>query len=135
MRRMFVLIAGIALSTTAFLSPAAVLAQDEIVVAPQETPATVPTDAVEISVSNLMGTPVVDATGGDLGQVSDVIIDAETGRVARLIISKGGIGGFFDEKVAVDVNSVRLVPVDGRIVAAGLTPDEIEGYSRAGAGN
>lgn len=135
MRQMFGLIAPVAVGVVALWSPVSVLAQDEIAVPPAELPPTVPTDAVEISISNLLGTPVVDATGADLGQIADVIIDADTGLIARLIISTGGIAGFFDKKVAVDPASVRLVPVDGRIVASGLTPDEIEVYSRLAEGN
>lgn len=135
MRQMLSLATSIAFATAAFWAPAVVLAQDGIVIAPEELPSTAPAETVEISVSNLMGTPVVGATGGDLGQISDIIIDGETGRVTRLIISKGGIAGFFDKKIAVDPDSVRLVPVDGRIVAAGLTPDEIDRYAGAGGGN
>lgn len=119
------------IAVVALWSSGAALAQEGVLIAPQDLPAIVPTDTVEISISNLMGTPVVDATGADLGQIADVIVDGETGRVARLVISKGGIAGFFDSKVAVDAGSVRLIPVDGRIVATGLTPDEVQRYSGA----
>jgi sporulation protein YlmC with PRC-barrel domain len=119
------------IAVVALWSSGAALAEDGIRIVPQGLPAIVPTDTVEISISNLMGTPVVDATGADLGQIADVIVDGETGRVARLVISKGGIAGFFDSKVAVDASAVRLVPVDGRIVATGLTPDEVQRYSGA----
>ncbi|WP_230534402.1 PRC-barrel domain-containing protein [Microvirga roseola] len=118
------------------LSHASALAQEDkgIAIAPGELPPTAPAAGVEISASNLMGTPVVSATGASLGQVADVIIDGNTGRVIRLVISKGGIAGFFDDKVAIEASAVRLLPVEGKIVAPGLTPDEIERIANSGGG-
>lgn len=108
-------------------------AQDgEIFVGPGHWPPLAPAEIAEISASGLIETPVVSATGADLGQVADVIIDAETRRVIRIVISRGGVAGFFEDVVAVEADAIRLAPADGRIVAPGLTPDEIERLSGPG---
>ncbi|WP_162937886.1 PRC-barrel domain-containing protein [Indioceanicola profundi] len=88
----------------------------------------VPTEEAEISASDLMGKPVIDAAGDSLGQVADIIITT-TGQVKRLVISRGGVWGIGDEVVAIDFKTVRLLPAEGKILAEGLTKDEIERHA------
>src|SRR3546814_10726253 len=76
-----------------------------------------------------MGKQVVDALGDTLGQVSDVILDPETGRVIRLIISRGGVWGIGDDVVAIALDAVEFSPRESTIIAPGLTQSEIERYS------
>ena len=88
----------------------------------------VPAEAVELSASDLMGKPVIDAAGDSLGQIADVIITT-TGEVKRLVISRGGVWGIGDEVVAIDFTAVRILPAEGKVLVSGLTRDEIERHA------
>jgi sporulation protein YlmC with PRC-barrel domain len=46
-----------------------------------------------LKASDMIGTDVVDAQGGGLGEVEEVVIDPNTGRIAYVVVS---FGGFLD---------------------------------------
>jgi sporulation protein YlmC with PRC-barrel domain len=48
----------------------------------------------------LIGDPVVDRTGRDIGRIEELMIDVATGRVAYAVLSFGGILGIGDKLFA-----------------------------------
>ncbi|GIK16705.1 MAG: hypothetical protein BroJett003_16690 [Planctomycetota bacterium] len=63
--------------------------------------------------SDLIGKSVVDAKGEDLGQVHDLAIDPDRGRVAYVVLSFGGFLGVGDKWFAIPAGALTL-PEDCR---------------------
>ena len=63
--------------------------------------------AHEVRVSKLIGTKVHDRAGKTLGDVKDVILDTNTGRVHYAVLSSGGILGMGGKLFAVPLSKVR----------------------------
>ena len=55
--------------------------------------------------ANIIGVPVRNPEGEDLGQIEEVVIDLETGRVAYLVVSFGGFLGMGEKLVRHSVGS------------------------------
>ncbi len=78
--------------------------------------------------NKLIGKPVVNPQGKDLGQV--VRIDAGPGdQVSRVVIQYGGVLGFFESKAAVSTD--RVVAVRDNRLVVNLRPDELDKLPRA----
>jgi sporulation protein YlmC with PRC-barrel domain len=66
------------------------------------------------SVDKLMGKDVVGKDGDKLGDVEDVILDAN-GRAQQLVLSRGGLLGINEKKVAIDFTQVQSRPDDDEL--------------------
>ncbi|WP_377807741.1 DUF4142 domain-containing protein [Azospirillum sp. A29] len=83
-------------------------------------------DATQQSTSfeKMMGKDVYGENGKKLGDVADIILDAQTGKATQVILNRGGILGIGAKHVALDYNLLRS---DGdRVVAAQVTEDQVK---------
>jgi sporulation protein YlmC with PRC-barrel domain len=113
---------------TAQTPPAAEPSTDTAQTPPAATGAT-DTAAAEgepVSADDMMGRSVAGSDGEDLGEVSDVVVDSETGKIQQLIVASGGFLGIGDKTVAIAFEEVEIRP-EGGIVAQNLTQQDIEG--------
>jgi len=74
-----------------------------------------PASGPEMRMSKLIGANVVDPSGKALGEVKDVIVDTNTGRVHYAVLSFGGFLGIGDKLFAMPLSSVK-VDGQGRLV-------------------
>ena len=58
----------------------------------------------------LLGTDVVDAKDQALGSVDDLVISPQSGKIAYLLIARGGIFGFDQKYVAVPWDEFKITP-------------------------
>lgn len=78
------------------------------------------------SAENLMGKNVVDASGEELGEVKDVIMDANTGEARQIVISSGGFLGIGAKDIAVPFQQAQIQPGSDNVTVSGLSRDQIE---------
>jgi sporulation protein YlmC with PRC-barrel domain len=57
--------------------------------------------------SKIIGSDVENPQGEDLGDIKDVVIDAQTGRVAYAVVAFGGVMGLGDKYFAVPFEALR----------------------------
>ena len=69
-----------------------------------------------LSASTLIGDPVVNRKGEDLGKIEDIMIDPENGRVGYAVLSFGGFMGMGDKLFAVPMQAMKLAREDKRFV-------------------
>ncbi len=98
-------------ATIAFALSGAALAQTPTAPQPASTLASLPVNSV--TVTNYYKQNVYDSSDTKIGEVADVLVDAE-GRVTALIVSVGGFLGVGEKDVAVPFTAVRNVPKDGK---------------------
>lgn len=76
------------------------------------------------SFEKMMGKDVYGENGKKLGDVADIILDAQTGKATQVILNRGGILGIGAKQVALDYNLLRT---DGdRVVARQVTEDQVK---------
>jgi len=89
------------------------------------------TSATTIRVSQLMGMDIVNSRGQDVGEVHDVVLDGETGRLRYLAVTYGGFLGFGDKLFAVPYEAFRyqVDPDDGDeyVFVLDVTQQQMEG--------
>jgi sporulation protein YlmC with PRC-barrel domain len=61
-------------------------------------------------VDDLIGADVRNAQDEDLGDIADVVLDAQTGDVQYVVVSRGGFFGIGSEDVAVPWEHLRVAP-------------------------
>ncbi|MBT8143002.1 MAG: PRC-barrel domain-containing protein [Gammaproteobacteria bacterium] len=61
-----------------------------------------------LSSSSLCGTDVKNSRGESLGEVKDLMIDTNTGRVSYAVVSFGGFLGFGDKLFAIPLEAMKL---------------------------
>ena len=66
--------------------------------------------------SKLIGDPVVNLRGEDLGKIEDLVIDPNSGRVDYAVLSFGGFLGMGDKLFAVPLEAMKLSPEDKRFI-------------------
>jgi sporulation protein YlmC with PRC-barrel domain len=121
-----------AISAVAFLAGVAV-AQDAgpgatpTPAAPATTPAVTAGEAVRAA--DMIGRSVQGSDGKPLGKVKDAVVDAQSGKIQRLVIASGGFLGIGAKNVAVDFDRVEVRP-EGGIVAKDLTQKDVEAMPR-----
>ncbi len=69
-----------------------------------------------LSSSTLVGTSVENATGDNLGQIEDLMINWKEGKVAYAVLSFGGFLGIGDKYFAVPLESFKTSPDPDRNV-------------------
>jgi sporulation protein YlmC with PRC-barrel domain len=60
--------------------------------------------------SKIVGSKVENAQGQNLGDIEDIVIDTETGRIAYAVISFGGFLGVGDKLFAVPMGALKRNP-------------------------
>ncbi|WP_063635768.1 DUF4142 domain-containing protein [Azospirillum humicireducens] len=75
------------------------------------------------SFEQMMGKAVYGEDGGKLGDIADIILDAQSGQATQVVLDRGGILGIGAKQVALDYT---LLNADGdRIVARQVTEDQV----------
>jgi sporulation protein YlmC with PRC-barrel domain len=69
-----------------------------------------------LSSSSLTGTDVRNAQGENLGDIKDLMIDVESGRVAYAVLDFGGFLGIGDKYFAVPLEAFRVDTGDEELV-------------------
>ncbi|MEO8190271.1 MAG: PRC-barrel domain-containing protein [Acidobacteriota bacterium] len=66
--------------------------------------------------TKLIGDPVVNRKGEDLGKIEDLVIDPTSGRIDYAVLSFGGFLGMGDKLFAVPLEAMKLSPEDKRFI-------------------
>jgi sporulation protein YlmC with PRC-barrel domain len=69
-----------------------------------------------LSASTICGDPVVNDAGENLGQIEELMVDLENGRVAYAVISFGGFLGIGDKLFAIPFEALELDAENHRFV-------------------
>lgn len=84
-----------------------------------------------IRASQLMGANIQNAAGEDVGEISDVVIDAGRGKVSYAAVTYGGFMGIGDKMFAVPWEAFRTVrdadDADDYHLVLDVTPEKMEG--------
>jgi sporulation protein YlmC with PRC-barrel domain len=100
--------------------------------APTTTPApTTPaaTAGEAVRAADMIGRSVQGSDGKPLGKVKDAVVDAQSGKIQKLVIASGGFLGLGAKSVALDFDRVEVRP-EGGIVAKGVTQKDVEAMPR-----
>lgn len=91
--------------------PAVAIAQDGAVTSPATPPAAtseVPAaDAANIRAGALIGAPVTNSAGEDVGKVTDLLIGTDN-KISAAVISVGGFLGVGDKQVALSLSELTV---------------------------
>jgi sporulation protein YlmC with PRC-barrel domain len=71
---------------------------------------------LQITSDSLVGTDVRDAEGKEIGEVSQLMIDAKEGKVTSVIIKQGGAMGFGGKDVSVPWNALKVQRDQDKVV-------------------
>ncbi len=71
---------------------------------------------VALSSSSLCGDGVKNSSGEDLGEIKDIMIDLEHGRVAYAVLSFGGFLGLGDKYFAIPWSALQLDTQDHKFI-------------------
>ena len=127
MQRTLVLLA---VATTLAIAPALVIAQTAGQTAPQSASMLfVPEQrAGEVLAYRLGGTRVFNSKGEIIGQVNDVVLDAN-GQAVSAVIGVGGFLGVGTKSVAVPYRELKIGPVieGSRVLLLNVTRDQLQG--------
>lgn len=68
------------------------------------------------SCARLVGEPVVDRRGEDVGRIDRVLIEVATGRVAGVVVACGGVFGLGEREYTLAWHELRLDATRRRVV-------------------
>ncbi len=85
-----------------------------------------------VPASKLLDDAVVGSDGKEVGQIDDVVVDLQTGRVAYAVLGAGGVIGFGEKRIALPYGDVRYDPGQGqaRVDATAAQVQDIPGFPR-----
>lgn len=86
-------------------------------------------DAASLTADQLMGVRVYGQNDEDVGEISDIVLDAN-GKAAQVIVDVGGFLGIGEKPVALELSQMRIVQeTEGGVLRAyvQMTEDELEG--------
>ena len=66
--------------------------------------------------SKLIGDPVVNPRGENLGKIEDLVIDPKNSRIDYAVLSFGGFLGMGDKLFAVPLEAMKLSPEERRFI-------------------
>lgn len=69
-----------------------------------------------LSSGSLSGDDVVNAQGEDLGNIKDLMIDTQTGKIEYAVLSFGGFLGLGDKYFAIPYNQMHVDAAEKRVV-------------------
>ena len=69
-----------------------------------------------LSASTITGDPVVNGRGDQLGQIEELMIDLENGKVAYAVLSFGGFLGIGDKLFAIPFEAMKVDAANHRFV-------------------
>ncbi len=69
-----------------------------------------------LSASSIIGDPVVNAQGEDLGTIKEIMIDVERGQVSYAVLSFGGFLGMGDKLFAIPWQAFSVDEANQRLV-------------------
>jgi sporulation protein YlmC with PRC-barrel domain len=69
-----------------------------------------------LSASTIIGDPVVNEYGEDLGKIEELMIDLDGGKVAYAVLSFGGLFGIGDKLFAIPLGAMQVDPENHRFV-------------------
>ena len=69
-----------------------------------------------LSAGTIIGDPVVNEYGEDLGKIEELMIDLDHGRVAYAVLSFGGLLGIGDKLFAIPIEAMQVDPDNHRFV-------------------
>ena len=86
----------------------------------QQIATAVPVTAADLNFRSdqLVGAGVVNPQGDDLGSVDDIVMDPQNGRIAYLVVARGGIFGFGKKYVPVPWEDFKAAPGNKLLVLA-----------------
>lgn len=85
-------------------------------------------DAASMTSEQLMGVRVYGQNGEDVGEISDIVLDAD-GKATQIIVDVGGFLGIGEKPVAIDMTQLQIMqePDGGAMTArVQMTKEEIE---------
>jgi len=68
------------------------------------------------SCARLVGEPVIDRDGGEMGRVDRILVDVASGRIAGVVIAVGGVFGLGERQYTVPWRDLRMNPAHRCIV-------------------
>jgi sporulation protein YlmC with PRC-barrel domain len=75
--------------------------------------------------SSLIGTDVKDPQGQGLGEVAELVLNPQDGKIKSLVVSTGGVLGFGAKRVAVPWNQVNPATDEQAFIVA-MTKEELQ---------
>jgi sporulation protein YlmC with PRC-barrel domain len=93
------------------------------------TPAPAATAGEAVRAADMIGRSVQGSDGKPLGKVKDAVVDAQSGKIQKLVIASGGFLGLGAKNVALDFDRVEVRP-EGGIVAKDVTQKDVEAMPR-----
>jgi sporulation protein YlmC with PRC-barrel domain len=82
-----------------------------------------------VRAADMIGRSVQGSDGKPLGKVKDAVVDAQSGKIQKLVIASGGFLGLGAKNVALDFDRVEVRP-EGGIVAKDVTRKDVEAMPR-----
>lgn len=85
-----------------------------------------PTTGRVLSASRLSGANLKNADGESLGDIKEIMIDTETGRVAYAVLSFGGFLGLGDKLFAIPWSALRTHLTDANSFVLNVTKERLQ---------
>ena len=82
-----------------------------------------------VRAADMIGRSVQGSDSKPLGKVRDAVVDAQSGKIQKLVIASGGFLGLGAKNVALDFDRVEVRP-EGGIVAKDVTQKDVEAMPR-----
>jgi hypothetical protein len=80
---------------------------------------------------DIIGTRIKNAEGKDLGEVDQLLVDTQTGKVSHVVIGLGGLMGVGEKKVVVPWSDLKFAPAaDGKKNAITMDQAKLESAPR-----
>jgi sporulation protein YlmC with PRC-barrel domain len=78
---------------------------------------------------NVLGMRVRNEQGRDVGEIDNLLIDTQTGRISHVVVTVGGFMGVGEKKVVVPWSDLTIAS-DGRRPVATLPQTKLDGAPR-----
>lgn len=69
-----------------------------------------------LSATSLIGTPIVNKMGEDLGEVKEIMLDTAHGKISYVVISFGGFLGLGDKLFAIPMEAFKVDTVGEKLI-------------------